>query len=173
MEDEKKKEQGFFIFVDGVKYEVEEPIFRMYQQTIASARKRAQRRGECWCFKEFLWMCDGICPGCSFYYPRNRISLDRIIEIEADESGDYAALQEAITDYSQMPEFLSLESELLEAVHKAIDQLDPKSKELCDLLMRYSEREVASILGIKRSTVRCRWREIRKQLKTMLKDDYL
>lgn len=173
MEDEKNKERKYFIIVDGVKYEVDEAIYRLYIRPNNATRKQAQRRGECCCLKEEYRFCDGICPGCRFYVRGNRISIDQIIEAESDESGDLIELQEAVTDYSQAPESLMLEKELIETIRKAIQQLDPDSRVLCILLMRFSERKVASILGITRDAVRYRWNEIKKELITLLKDYYL
>ena len=173
MEDEKKKERKYFIIVNGVKYEVDEAIYRLYVRPNNATRKQAQRRGECCCLKEEYRFCDGICPGCRFYVRGNRISIDQIIEAESDESGDLIELQEAVTDYSQAPEFLMLEKELIETIHKAIHQLDPESRALCILLMRYPERKVASILGMPKTSVRRRWESIKERLKTFLKDNYL
>ena len=173
MEDEKKKERKYFIIVNGVKYEVDEAIYRLYVRPSNATRKQAQRRGQCCCLKEEYRFCDGICPGCRFYVRGNRISIDQIIEAESDESGDLIELQEAVTDYSQAPEFLMLEKELIDAIRKAIQQLDPQSKKLCVLLMRHSEYEAASILRVPRTTLHYQWVQIRKMLKELLKEYFL
>ena len=83
------------------------------------------------------------------------------------------AVEEVLTDLSQLPEFILLKNEMIDSVREAIHQLDPKNQKLCVLLMYCTQRQAARIMGIKRSAVRRRWRTIRKKLKACLQKDYL
>ena len=170
MDDEKKnKKARFFIPVEGVLQEVGERTYRDIYQPIWAKRKQLQRSGECICPMDTLWLCDGVCPGCPHYNPQNAVFLDSTI---TDESGDRTTLHEVISDFSNMPEFLLLENELIEAVNKAINSLDPEEKELCTLLRRYSEYKAAQILDVPRSTLSYQWMLVKKKLKDLLKEDY-
>ena len=66
-----------------------------------------------------------------------------------------------------------LESELIETVYKAIHELEAENRRLCILLMHFSERETASIMGMSRASVRRRWVRIKKELIALLKDKFL
>ena len=167
---QEKEGSRFLIPVEGVLQEVDEKTYREIYQPIWKKRKQMERDGECLCPKEVLWLCDGVCPGCPYYSPKKTISLESII---MDDPDDPIELQDTITDFSHMPEFLVLENELIDAIHEAIYELKPEDRRLCILMMRCSERKAASIMGITRDAVRYRWESIKKELKAYLKENYL
>ena len=163
-----RKDPKYVIPVDGEWVEVNETIYQAYYQPIWKARMKAQRAGECFCPKELIWKCDGVCPGCMYYVPKNTVSMS---SYSPDHKG--LSFEEVLTDLSQLPEFILLKNEMIDSVREAIHQLDPKNQKLCVLLMYCTQRQAARIMGIKRSAVRRRWRTIRKKLKACLQKDYL
>ena len=164
--DQKKK---FFVPVNGELVEVDERIYRAYFQPIWQARYDARKNDECCCPIELLPRCDGICPGCEFYMPKLTVSLQSPIS----DRPDGPIILDVLAGSSKLPEFLALESELIETVHEAIHELEPENRRLCILLMHYSQRETASITGMTRASVRRRWVRIKKELKALLKDKFL
>ena len=162
----KNEHPKYFIPVNGIPVEVDETVYRAYYQPIWITRFKAQKNCDCHCPKSELWLCDGICPGCSFYLPKNMLSLDNpAIEESAD-----LRINDTLTDFLQVPELIALEKEVIDEVHEAIHRLDPQRRKLCMLMMNHSEREAAELLGVSRATVRRRWKTVKEKLKILLKD---
>ena len=150
MDNKKRERYRFFIPVNGVPVEVDETVYRAYYQPIWRTRIKAYRARECHCLKNKLWLCDGICPGCDYYLPKDIESLEKI---KSDEL-DGLVNEDSLTDYSQMP-------------------VEPENRQLCMLMMRYSEREAAKKLNVSRVNISRRWSKIKKQLKGLLQDCFL
>ena len=163
-----QKEQ-YYVPVNGELVEVDERIYRAYFRPIWQARYYARKNDECSCPIELLSCCDGICPGCEFYVPKLTVSLQSPI---SDRPNNPIYL-DVLAGPSKSPEFLVLESELIETVYKAIHELEAENRRLCILLMHFSERETASIMGMSRASVRRRWVRIKKELIALLKDKFL
>jgi RNA polymerase sigma factor (sigma-70 family) len=169
MDNKRRERYRFFIPVNGVPVEVDETVYRAYYQPIWRTRINAFRAMECHCPRNKLWLCDGVCPGCDYYLPKNIESLEKIKSYELDGlvNGD------SLIDYSQKTELLALERELIDALFEAIHKLEPENRQLCLLMMRYSEREAAKKLNVSRVTISRRWSKIKKQLKGLLQDCFL
>ena len=169
MDNKKRERYRFFIPVNGVPVEVDETVYRAYYQPIWRTRINAFRAMECHCPRNKLWLCDGVCPGCDYYRPKDIESLEKIKSDELDGlvNGD------SLIDYSQKTELLALERELIDALFEAIHKLEPENRQLCLLMMRYSEREAAKKLNVSRVTISRRWSKIKKQLKGLLQDCFL
>lgn len=169
MDNKRRERYRFFIPVNGVPVEVDETVYRAYYQPIWRTRINAFRAMECHCPRNKLWLCDGVCPGCDYYRPKDIESLEKIKSDELDGlvNGD------SLIDYSQKTELLVLERELIDAIHEAIHQMNPENRKLCLLLMHCSERDAASIMGMTRSSVRRRWKAIKKEIRAYLKKNDL
>ena len=169
MDNKRRERYRFFIPVNGVPVEVDETVYRAYYQPIWRTRINAFRAMECHCPRNKLWLCDGVCPGCDYYRPKDIESLEKIKSDELDGlvNGD------SLIDYSQKTELLVLERELIDALFEAIHKLEPENRQLCLLMMRYSEREAAKKLNVSRVTISRRWSKIKKQLKGLLQDCFL
>lgn len=166
MSNEAKK---YFIPVDGTLIEVSEEVYRAYYRPIWNTRYHAQKNGECRCTKGQLWKCDGICPGCPFYTAGKKISIDAPISNEDDE----LTLGSTLTADEPTPDSILINEQLLTALYDELERLDPEGRRICELLMHYSEREAAEIMGMARSTFKRHWAKVRAELKDKLKNYYL
>lgn len=166
MSNEAKK---YFIPVDGTLIEVSEEVYRAFYRPIWNTRYHAQKNGECRCTKGQLWKCDGICPGCPFYTAGKKISIDAPISNEDDE----LTLGSTLTADEPTPDSILINEQLLTALYDELERLDPEGRRICELLMHYSEREAAEIMGMARSTFKRHWAKVRAELKDKLKDYYL
>ena len=169
MEDEKKKKRKRYIYVKKVRYEVDEKVYRAYKRPIWKIRSRVQRAGECFCPKNMLKFCDADCLICDYYLPQRDVSI--FSRLPGDQEG--LVINDTLTDYSEMPEPILLEKDLIDALHNAILQLEPDGRELCMLLKQYSQNEAAKIMGVSRATVNHRWGKIKKQLETLMWNYFL
>ena len=161
----KNNERKFFIPVNGTLFEVSEDVYRTYYRPIWNTRSRAQNNGECHITKSRMWMCDGICPGCPFQTCGRNISLETPIG-----DGDIT-VGDTLQDDSPTPESILMDRELISALYRELDLLDPEGKRICELVAsNYSEREAAAIMGIPKSTFRYKWLKIRNRLAEELKD---
>ena len=170
--DKKDKKRKYYIYVKKMPIEVDEKVYRAYYQPIWRTFFNTRRNGECCCPDDLVWLCEGICPGCTFYKPWRTLSLDEAMaKASFDEEG--LTFENTFGSLSPMPEFITLQRELIDATHTAINQLDDRSREICIQLMNHSMREAAAILGIPRSTLRDQWDDIKEMLKVLLIDNFL
>ena len=161
----KNNERKFFIPVNGTLVEVSEDVYRAYYQPIWNTRYHAQRNGECHITKSRMWLCDGICPGCPFQTCGRSISLETPIG-----DGDIT-VGDTLQDDSPSPESIFLNRELIAALYKELDNLDPEGKRICELIMQgKTEREIAACTGKSHSTVNYHKNKIFSHLREALKD---
>ena len=145
---------------------VPEEFYRETYRKINRKRKRLQRNGECRCYKKMRWKCDGGCERCCYYIEKqSTLSLDA--SVTDDEN---ISLMDTIADDTPLPEDVIVDKELLDALFKALDKLDERSRRICELMSMVSEREVAKQLGIPRSTLKYQWAKIQAMLQEKLKD---
>ena len=163
------KDKKFFIPVSGQWVEVSEEIYYEYYRPIWRTHEYAQRHGQCRCRKSDIWKCDGICQGCEFYTAGNQISFDGTVDEEED---DDLMLENAIADEASPLEEIITDMELLDALYEELEHLEPERRQICELLMQYSEREAAEMMGIPRSTFKRKWSRVQKYLKARLKKYY-
>ena len=81
-------------------------------------------------------------------------------------------LENAIADEASPLEEIITDMELLDALYEELERLDPERRQICELLMQYSEREAAEMMGIPRSTFKRKWSQVQKYLKARLKKYY-
>lgn len=150
---------------------VNEEVYREYYRPIWRIQKRAQAHGQCICTKKNLWRCDGDCLVCPYKTAGDIISLDA--ELGSDD-GSTMTLLDTIPDTSISIEDAVADSILLEELLKALDELDPEGRQMCDLIMQgQSEREAAANMQMARSTFKRHWVKVRAALFDRLKDYYL
>ena len=158
-------ERKFFIPVNGTLFEVSEDIYKTYYRPIWITRSHAQKNGECHITKSRMWMCDGICPGCQFQTCGRNISLETPIG-----DGDIT-VGDTLQDDSPDPESILMDRELISALYKELDLLDPEGKRICELIMQgKTEREIAACTGKSHSTVNYHKNKIFSHLREALKD---
>ncbi|MBQ6052291.1 MAG: sigma-70 family RNA polymerase sigma factor [Clostridia bacterium] len=161
----KNNERNFFIPVNGTLFEVSEDVYRAYYQPIWKTRYHAQTNGECRITKSQLWMCDGICPGCPFH------TSEKYISVEAQIGDSDLAVGDTLPDDSPTPESILMDRDLIAALHKELDRLDPEVKRICELIMQgKTEREIAAETGKRQSTVNYQKNRIFSLLREALKD---
>ena len=163
------KDKKFFIPVSGQWVEVSEEIYYEYYRPIWRTHEHAQRHGQCRCRKSDIWKCDGVCQGCEFYTAGNQISFDGTVD---EEEGDDLMLENATADEASPLEEIITDMELLDALYEELERLEPERRQICELLMQYSEREAAEMMGIPRSTFKRKWSRVQKYLKARLKKYY-
>ena len=163
------KDKKFFVPVSGQWVEVSEEIYYEYYRPIWRTHEYAQRHGQCRCRKSDIWKCDGVCQGCEFYTAGNQISFDGTVD---EEEGDDLMLENAIADEVSPLEEIITDMELLDALYEELEHLEPERRQICELLMQYSEREAAEMMGIPRSTFKRKWSRVQKYLKARLKKYY-
>lgn len=121
-----KKDNRYFIPIDGQAIEVSEEVYRAYYRPIWNTRYHAQKNGECRCTKAQIWKCDGICPGCPFYAAGKKVSLDTAIGGEDDD----LALGDTLADDAPTADSILMDEELLKALYDELDRLDPEGKRM-------------------------------------------
>ena len=163
------KDKKFFIPVSGQWVEVSEEIYYEYYRPIWRTHEHAQRHVQCRCRKSDIWKCDGVCQGCEFYTAGNQISFDGTVD---EEEGDDLMLENATADEASPLEEIITDMELLDALYEELERLEPERRQICELLMQYSEREAAEMMGIPRSTFKRKWSRVQKYLKARLKKYY-
>ena len=115
-------------------------------------RAKTQYDEECDIPKSKTWMCDGVCFDCQFYHPHEA----RLDEPLAD--AEDLTLLDTIADDKPLPESIMEDRELLDALYAELAALDPEGRRICELIMnRKSEREIAKLMDIPRSTLKRHW----------------
>ena len=162
------KDKKFFIPVSGQWVEVSKEIYYEYYRPIWRVHNNAKYRGQCRCTKSEMWKCDGVCQGCPYYTAGDTVSLDCSLE---EDDGNLTVENTLESDDSSI-ESIIIDMELLEALYNELESLDPERRQICELMMQYSEREAAEMMGIPRSTFKRRWSQVQKYLKVRLKKYY-
>lgn len=149
--------------------DVEDEIYYEYYRPIWAHRKRMQSHGRCACPKGKLWVCDADCGRCSFSVGGDARSLD--FEYDDGEGGAYT-LADTLADESPDVQSIIENRELLDALFRKLDDLDPEGKRICELLLEdKSEREIAMEMGFKsQSSVNHRKRRAFAKLRESLFD---
>ena len=115
-------------------------------------RKKKQYDGECVVPKDMIWACDGVCFCCRYH---------RLPETSLDDplpGTDDLTLGDTVAGSAPTPESIMEDRELLDALYAELDALDPEGRRICDLIMKKkSEREIAQIMDMSRSTLKRHW----------------
>lgn len=146
---------------------VTEEQYRAYYRDIWAIRKRAQTHGQCMCPKSKTWMCDGDCLVCKYHAAGDNLSLDYAVE---DGEGNRKCWADDLQNDTPDVQSIVEDFELLCALHRKLEELDPESRCICELIMQgQSEREAAITMNMARSTFKRHWGKVKGELADYLK----
>lgn len=147
-----KSTREYTVYIPRLKtwVEVTKEQYDAYYRDIWATRQRAQAHGQCMCPKSKTWMCDGDCLVCEFRAAGDKLSLDYTFE---NKQGKETSLLDTLASDDASYDSILEEAELLDALYQRLQELDPDGRRICELIMEgKSERDIASDLGISRST---------------------
>lgn len=146
---------------------VTEEFFKSYMKSNDTFRRRMQRHGCCDCPKSKSWLCDTDCTNCEFRKAGDALSLDA--EIETNEGT--TTILDTIPDTDSGIEENLMFAELLTALSEELNNLDPEGKRICELIMEVkTEREIATEMGRRQSTINYKKNKVFDKLREVLKD---
>lgn len=146
----------FHIEIDGEQVLVTEEIYRAYKRPLWAEHKRRERATRCRNSNGNRCMDD--CSRCSRQRTGSVLSLDKLTEDGFD-----------IADPADFPQLIE-DQEVIEALHIALDELDPLDRQIVDLFSTgKSERDIAVAVGMSQKGVNRRKARIFSELRERLK----
>lgn len=134
-----------------------------YENECARIRMKMQYHGECHVTKANINRCDGICVGCPFRSAGKFVSIHDTVQ--TDSALTYADVLPASEAYS--PEGVLARKTLREELSRIFAGLTDEERQIIRLVVAgQSERDMAEILGIKRTTLNYRKRQLFARLKS-------
>ena len=125
----------------------DEVMYLALRRERTKIRMHMERQKRCFCSREKLWQCDGICVGCP-YQKETEVSWN----VKVGGSDDLT-LGESLPDGVDHEE-TCIQKIYCEDVLKKLDEIMPQAREIGLLrLQGRSDREIARILGIDRMTM--------------------
>jgi len=143
--------------------------YNNYYRDINAYRRRQQEHGRCVCPASKRYLCDMDCCNCRFRKGGDELSLDYAI---TDEDGNEKSWLDDLPDDGPSAQSILEERELLDALMCKLNELEPDSRRICELLLQdKSEREIASIMGIShQSTINYKKKKAFEMLRELLRD---
>ncbi len=140
-----------------------------YYRDINAYRRKQQEHGRCVCPANKRYLCDMDCWDCRYRRGGDELSLDYTI---ADENGNEKSWLDELPDEVPSVQSILEERELLDALMCRLNELEPDSRRICELLLQEkSEREIAAIMGIsQQSTINYKKRKAFEMLRDLLSD---
>ena len=139
-----------------------------YYRDINTYRRRQQEHGRCVCPASKRYLCDMDCCSCRFHKGGDEFSLDYTV---TDESGNEKSWLEDLPDDRLSAQSVMEDRELLGALYKQLEALDPDGRLICELIMQgCSERAAAEKLGLPRNTYVYRRGKLLALLREALRD---
>jgi len=162
----KKQDKQYFIRLDKQYIPVTEEVYKACYRPIWRTHYHASKNGQCGCTD---WKrCEGDCGLCRYRAAGNTLSLDA--EYEGEE-GSKLTLLDTIEDPTANVEDIVMYKLLLEELFHALDELDPDSRRICELIRQgKTEREIATEFGVRQSTLNYRKKKLMEKLRERLKD---
>lgn len=146
----------FYIEIDGEQIPVTEEVYRAYKRPLWAEQKRNERAKRC--RKADGNRCTEDCSQCGKQRTGSILSLDKLAEDGFDIADP--------TDFTQLIE----DEVVIEALHNAMDELDPLDRQIVDLFSAgKSEREIAAVVGMSQKGVNKRKLRIFTELRERLK----
>lgn len=155
-------DKQYFIEQDGKQVPVTEEVYRAYKQPLWAEHKRKEREKRCIVSdgKGGTKRCDGDCGKCDRQRTGSVLSLDSFAEDGFEVFDPAQDVAEIVADKL-----------ILEELFKALEELDPDSRRICKLISQgASEREIATMFGIRQSTFNYRKNKLMAQLRDRLKN---
>jgi len=162
----KNHDKQYFIPLNRKLIPVTEEVYKEYYRPIWRTHYHASKNGQCGCSD---WRkCTGDCGLCCYRSAGNTLSLDT--EYEGEE-GSKLNLLDTIEDLAANIEEIVADKLLLEELFRVLDDLDPESRRICELMRQgKTEREIASEFGVRQSTLNYRKNKLVDKLRELLKD---
>ena len=125
----------------------DEQAYLEFRRERTKTRMRMERQERCFCPREKLWQCDGICVGCP-YQKKAEVSWD--VKVRGSED---LTLGEALPDGTEH-EDACIQKMYCEDILKKLDELMPQARQIGLLRLEgKSDREIARELGLDRMTM--------------------
>lgn len=153
----------FYINIDGQEVPVSEEVYRAYNRPNWAEDKRIERQKRCQISngKGGLKRCTEDCSKCSRTKDGSVLSLDRF-----EEESEFTA-----RDQSQDIAEIVVERLILEELFKVLEELDPNSHRICELIMEgHTKREIARIMSIPQSSFEYQFKKLMRSLKSRLEN---
>ena len=146
-----------YLNINGEKIAVTEEVYREYMRPIWTAHKRQEREKRCQGKSGNRCMND--CSACIKDYTGRPLSLEQCVE-DGFDVADSIDIGEVVANKL-----------LHEALHTALDQLEPKNRQIAELFAAgFSEREIAAKVGLSQKGINGRKQKIFAELREYLKD---
>lgn len=162
----KKQDKQYFIRLDKQYIPVTEEVYKAHYRPVWKTHYHASKNGQCGCSD---WRrCEGDCGLCRYRTAGNILSLDA--EYEGEE-GSKLTLLDTLEDPGANPEEIIADKLMLQELFKVLDELDPDSRRICELIRQgKTEREIADEFGVRQSTLNYRKKKLMEKLHERLKD---
>jgi len=152
----------YYLKADRQKIPVSKEVYHAVKDPVRAEDKRRRREWRCRNGNGVRCMKD--CMECTYYRmggepTGNTLSLDRLHEDNEYEAADSVSVEDIV-----------METIILEELFKALDELDPRSRRICELIMAgNTDREMAAEFGITQSTFNYQKHKMLEQLRERLK----
>jgi DNA-directed RNA polymerase specialized sigma24 family protein len=167
---ENNQEKQYRIFLKSTQQwvPVSKTDFDNYYRDINTFRRKQQEHGRCVCLRSKWWLCDMDCYTCPYHKGGDTLSLDYTV---TDGEGNEKSWLDDLPDDAPGAESVLEERELLDALYRRLDELDPDGRRICELVKRgCSERDSAAELGLSRNTYVYRRDKLLAALSEFLKE---
>ena len=146
-----------YIEIDHERIPVSEEVYRAYKRPIWAEHKRIERSKRCVIAGV---RCSGDCSTCPHDRTGSTLSLDKFLEYGLEPTDANANVEDIVCDRM-----------ILEELFKALEELDPDGRLLCQLIGEgMSERKIAERFGISQVAVTKRKKKLFSYLRDMLGD---
>ena len=164
--DNQQQNKQYFIRLDKQYIPVTEEVYKEYYRPIWRTHYHASRHGQCGCTD---WKrCEGDCGLCRYRSAGDTLSLDAGYE---GEEGSKLTLLDTIEDLAPNIEEIITDKLMLNELFKTLDELDPDSRRICELIRQgKTEREIAAEFGVRQSTLNYWKNKLMDKLRERLKD---
>ena len=150
----------YYLTIEGQEVTVSEEVYRAYKRPTWAEHKRNDRQKLCQVSngKGGLKRCTEDCSEC------NRTKEGNVLSLDGLEEAGYC-----VEDREHDVAEIVAEKMLLEELFMALEELDPTSHRICELLMEgHSKREIARSLSIPQSSFEYQFKKLMASLKKRL-----
>lgn len=164
--DNQQQKKEYFIPLNGKLISVIKDVYQEYYRPIWRTHYHASKHGQCGCSD---WRrCEGDCGLCHYRTAGDLLSLDAKYE---SEEGSKLSLLDTIEDSAANIEDIVADKYLLQELFRVLDDLDPDSRRICELIKQgKTEREIAAEFNVRQSTLNYRKKKLMSELRERLKD---
>lgn len=147
----------YYVIIDGQQVPVTEEVYRAYMRPVWAEQKRQERSKRC---RVDGVRCTGDCSQCPHQRTGSVVSLDQLADDGYHPADTQADIEEIVAGRI-----------MLEDLFRALDELDPDGKLMCELFGQgMSEREMTQVFGVSRPVVHKRLTRLFSQLRKILEE---